>query len=82
MDHEYARLRAKSLAEIASSKRESRERVDDETWRELLEIGEWAKEHALKPSLLTHAIPSRDSRRTWLIVEHSAQAIVDSLTGG
>ena len=81
MDAEYARSRAKFLVETASSKRDSREPVSDDTWSELLEIGKWAKEHAPKPSLLTHAIPSSDSTRSWLTVKHSAQAILDSLNG-
>ena len=82
MNPEYARSSAKLLVEIASSKRNSQEPVDDETWNELLAIGNWARLHALKPSLLTDAIPLPGSTRTWLIVEHAAQAILDSLNSG
>ncbi len=82
MDAEYVRSHAKLLVETASSKQESPEPVSDDTWSELLEIGKWAKEHAPQPSLLTHAIPSSDSTRSWMILKHSAQAILDSLSVG
>ena len=81
VNHKNARLRAQSLVDIACSKQDSREPVDNETWAELLEMGEWAKGHALKPSLIAEAIPSSESTRTWFKVKHAAIAILDSLTG-
>jgi hypothetical protein len=61
MNYEYALSRAKELVNIARDRRISPVPVDDETWGDLIEIGNWAKEHAGKPGLLTHAIPQRDS---------------------
>ena len=75
MNHEEARSRVKEIAENASGKQD----VDDKTWNDLIEIGNWTKAHAPYPALLEKAIPQRDSQRTWMRVRHSAETIVKAL---
>jgi hypothetical protein len=75
MNHEEARSRVKEIAENASGKQD----VDDKTWNDLIEIGNWTKAHAPYPALLEKAIPQRDSQRTWMKVRHSAETILKAL---
>jgi hypothetical protein len=76
MNHEEVRSRAKSLEEIASTKKKSPDPVPDNTWDELVQLHNWAMQHALRPGLLT---PLKDSPHTWPNVEGAAQAVLDSL---
>ena len=75
MNHEEARSRVKEIAENASGKQD----VDDKTWNDLIELGNWTKAHAPYPALLEKAIPQRDSQRTWMKVRHSAETILKAL---
>jgi hypothetical protein len=76
MNHEEVRSRAKSLIEIASTKKRSSDPVPDGIWDELMHLHKWAMLHALIPGLLT---PLGDSSHTWPNIEGAAQAILDSL---
>jgi len=76
MNHEAVRSRAESLVKLASTKKASPDPVPDDTWNELVQLHEWAMQHALKPGLLT---PLKDSPRTWANVEGAGQAVLDSL---
>ena len=78
MDHTSACRRATELVDFAS-KTETSIHVDDATWNDLMKLGVWAKEHGINPGMVEHSIPRPSDQRTWLIVKHSAQAILDAL---
>jgi hypothetical protein len=81
VNQEVARLKATSLLNLASHSPDILP-IDDVTWFELIDMGNWAKSHSAYPGFVTESVPHYESRRTWKTVKHCAQAILDSLDGG
>jgi hypothetical protein len=76
MNHEEARSQAKSLMELASTRKKSSDPVPDDIWNELTQLHYWAIQHAGKPTFLS---PLKVSPHTWATVEGAAKAVLDSL---
>jgi hypothetical protein len=77
----YARSRAKIMARVAAQMENTSAHVTDKTWNELIEIGDWTKQHAPHSTLVAEAIPELGANRTWAQVRRAALSIVDSVTG-
>ena len=69
------------MARVAAEMQSTSAPVNDKTWNNLIEIGDWAKQHAPFPALVADVIPELGAKRTWTQVRRVALAIVDSVTG-